>query len=153
MLNLEEVIQFVNSQGPKTTVHIGCDSERVSKQKGMVDYNVVVVVHLDGSKGCKIFGETIRERDYETNRKKPGMRLMNEVFKASELYLKLAPEIIEYETFVHLDINPNPTAGSSCVITQAIGYIKGTCQIEPLVKPHAWAASSAADCFKKVVGL
>lgn len=151
MINVQEVIAFVNNCGPATKVHIGCDSEKVAGKKGFVDYNVVVVVHIDGTKGCKVFGHTIRERDFEPNVKKPALRLMNEVVKAGEMYLEVAPEIPDYETFVHLDINPNINEGSSCVIKQAIGYIKGTCQIEPLLKPHAWAASACADRFKSIV--
>ena len=49
---------------------------------------------------------------------------------------------------VHLDINPNEMHGSSCVISQAIGYIKGVCNVIPFVKPDAFAASYAADRFR-----
>jgi hypothetical protein len=38
--------------------------------------------------------------------------------------------------------------GSSCVINEAIGYIKGMCNVVPLVKPNAFAASYAADRYK-----
>jgi predicted RNase H-related nuclease YkuK (DUF458 family) len=51
---------------------------------------------------------------------------------------------------VHLDINPNEQHGSSCVIAQAIGYIKGTCNVIPMVKPNAFAASYAADRIKEL---
>jgi len=46
---------------------------------------------------------------------------------------------------VHLDINPNEMHASSCVVQQAIGYIRGTCNVIPMVKPQAFAASYAAD--------
>lgn len=46
---------------------------------------------------------------------------------------------------VHLDINPNKMHGSSCVFDEARGYIQGTCEITPLLKPMAFAASFAAD--------
>jgi predicted RNase H-related nuclease YkuK (DUF458 family) len=52
---------------------------------------------------------------------------------------------------VHLDINPNEIYGSSCVVQQAIGYIKGTCNVTPMVKPKAFAASYAADRLKQVL--
>jgi predicted RNase H-related nuclease YkuK (DUF458 family) len=52
---------------------------------------------------------------------------------------------------LHLDINPDERYGSSCVVTQAIGYIIGTCNIEPKVKPYAFAASIAADRYKGLV--
>jgi predicted RNase H-related nuclease YkuK (DUF458 family) len=73
---------------------------------------------------------------------------MTEVFKVSELYLKLAEVLENREVSVHLDINPNDQHASSNVVSQAIGYIRGTCNVEPQVKPHAWAASYAADRFK-----
>jgi predicted RNase H-related nuclease YkuK (DUF458 family) len=31
---------------------------------------------------------------------------------------------------------------------EAIGYIRGTCNVIPLIKPNAFAASYAADRFK-----
>ena len=52
---------------------------------------------------------------------------------------------------VHLDINPNEMHNSSMVVQQAIGYIKGVCNVIPMVKPQAFAASYAADRFKYVV--
>jgi predicted RNase H-related nuclease YkuK (DUF458 family) len=97
---------------------------------------------------CKIFGSVERERDYEVKKSKPRMRLMNEVYKVSELYLKLADVLVDRAVEVHLDINPNEVNGSSCVINEAIGYIKGTCNVIPLVKPQAFAASYAADRLK-----
>jgi predicted RNase H-related nuclease YkuK (DUF458 family) len=51
---------------------------------------------------------------------------------------------------VHLDINPNEIYGSSCVIQQAIGYIRGTCNVVPMVKPRAFAATCAADRLKSL---
>jgi predicted RNase H-related nuclease YkuK (DUF458 family) len=49
-----------------------------------------------------------------------------------------------------LDINPDEMHGSSCVVSQAIGYIKGTCNVVPFVKPDAFAASYAADRFRSL---
>jgi hypothetical protein len=51
---------------------------------------------------------------------------------------------------VHLDINPDEQYGSSCVIQQAVGYIRGVCNVIPMVKPEAFAASYAADRLKHV---
>jgi len=75
---------------------------------------------------------------------------MTEVYKVSELYLKLEEVLDGREVEVHLDISPNEMHGSSCVISQAIGYIKGTCNVIPFVKPGAFAASYAADRFKSL---
>jgi predicted RNase H-related nuclease YkuK (DUF458 family) len=79
------------------------------------------------------------------------MRLMNEVYKISELYLKLHEVLEDREVAVHLDINPNEMYGSSCVVQQAIGYIRGVCNVIPMVKPNAWCASYAADRLKEVL--
>ena len=75
---------------------------------------------------------------------------MNEVYKVAELYLDLA-STIPNDIEVHLDINPDETHGSSCVINEAVGYIRGMCNVIPLVKPNAFAASYAADRMKQVV--
>ena len=75
---------------------------------------------------------------------------MNEVYKVSQLYLDLADVLEDRLVEVHLDINPNELHGSSCVINEAIGYIRGTCNVIPLVKPQAFAASYAADRFKSI---
>jgi len=108
------------------------------------------VVHINGNNGCKLFGEVQRERDWDRRESRPSMRLMTEVYKVSELYLKLAEVLEGRKVEVHLDINPNEMHGSSCVISQAIGYIKGTCNVIPFVKPDAFAASYAADRFKSL---
>ena len=73
---------------------------------------------------------------------------MNEVYKVSELFQNLAEVLEDRYVEVHLDINPNMMYGSSCVVQQAIGYIKGTCNVTPMVKPKAFAASYAADRYK-----
>lgn len=46
---------------------------------------------------------------------------------------------------IHLDINPDKAHGSNCVVQEATGYIRGTCNVVPLIKPNAFAASFAAD--------
>jgi len=49
-----------------------------------------------------------------------------------------------------LDINPDDHYASSNVVSQAIGYIRGTCNVVPLVKPQAFAASYAADRMRSL---
>ena len=150
-INFEEVKTFIEAQGPDTKIYLGCDSERLRvNDKWHADYILAIVVHINGNNGCKIFGEVQRERDYDQKQERPRFRLMNEVYKVSELYLKLADVLDDRHVEVHLDINPNEMHGSSCVINEAIGYIKGTCNVIPLVKPKAFAASYAADRFKSL---
>ena len=148
-IDIDEVKTFIMAQSPETKVYIGGDSERFLLGKDWyADYIMVVVVHINGNNGCKIFGEVVRERDWDQKRDKPRMRLMNEVYKIAELYLKLHDVLEDREVQVHLDINPNEMHGSSCVINEAVGYIKGMCNVIPMVKPRAFAASYAADRYK-----
>ena len=150
-INIEEVKEFIEAQGPNTRIYIGGDSERFTiGEAWYADYTLAIVVHINGNNGCKIFGEVHRERVWDQKVSKPSMRLMTEVYKTSELYLKLADVLEGRDVEVHLDINPDEHYGSSCVVQQAIGYIKGTCNVIPFVKPNAWAASYAADRFKSL---
>jgi hypothetical protein len=75
---------------------------------------------------------------------------MNEVYKVSELFQNLKEVLEDRKVEVHLDINPDIAHGSSCVVQQAIGYIKGTCNVIPMVKPNAFAASYAADRYNSL---
>ncbi len=151
-LNLEEIKEYILAQSPETKIYLGADSERFN-MNGVwyADYTTAIVVHIDGRHGCKIFGEVTRERDYDQRKDRPSMRLMNEVYKVSELFQSLADVLEDRYVEVHLDINPNEMHGSSCVIQQAVGYIRGTCNVIPMVKPRAFAASYAADRLKEVL--
>jgi len=150
-MNLLEIKNFIEKQSPETKIYIGCDSERYRKNNiWYADYVLAIVVHIDGKHGCKIFGEVITERDYDQKANKPTFRLMNEVYKVSDLYLKLQEVLVNREVEVHLDINPDDEYVSNIVLSQAIGYIKGTCNVVPLVKPSAFAASYAADRLKEL---
>ena len=150
-LNLEEVKSFIDAQSPETKIYLGVDSERFNiGGVWYADYITAIVVHIDGNHGCKIFGQVERERDYDQKKNKPAMRLMTEVYKVSDMFQKLAEVLEDKHVEVHLDINPSELYGSSCVVQQAIGYIRGTCNVVPLVKPNAFAASYAADRYKSL---
>lgn len=150
-MNIDEVVEFISKQSKNTKIYIGADSERLNvNDTWYADYTLAIVVHYEGNRGCKIFGEVQRERDYDQSQDKPRMRLMNEVYKIAELYLKLAEVLEDREVEVHLDINPDEHHGSSCVIQEATGYIRGMCNVVPMVKPNAFAASYAADRFKEI---
>ena len=147
--DIQKVKDFIMDQGPDTKVYLGADSERI-RVNGVwyADYALAVVVHIDGRHGCKIFGFVDRELDYDHKKSKPAMRLMTEVYKVSELFQEMQDVLEDRHVEVHLDINPDEHYGSSCVISQAVGYIKGVCNVIPFVKPDAFAASYAADRFK-----
>jgi predicted RNase H-related nuclease YkuK (DUF458 family) len=141
---------------------------------------IAVVVHIDGCHGCKVFGQVVREPDYDQRKDRPALRLMNEVVKVADAFseirssmtsevdrrnlmlldqfdrgvitekecnqkIELMMQKLDKEMQIHLDINPDKAHGSSCVLQEAIGYIRGTCNVIPLIKPNAFAASFAAD--------
>jgi predicted RNase H-related nuclease YkuK (DUF458 family) len=145
-LNLNHVREYINETSPSTKIYIGSDSARFKKgDVWFAEYATVIVIHYDGCRGCKIFGQLEKERDYDQKRDKPRMRLMNEVIKTAQMYMELEESIGDRHVEIHLDINPNERYGSYCVISEAVGYIKGMCNIIPFVKPKAFAASIAAD--------
>jgi predicted RNase H-related nuclease YkuK (DUF458 family) len=151
--NIEEVREFIGKSSATSNIYIGADSERYRGRDDQwyADYTVAIVVHLDGSRGCKVFGQVSTERDYDKRHDRPSFRLMNEVYKASAMYIDLFEVIGDRHVEVHLDINPDELHGSSCVIQQATGYIRGMCGFAPKVKPEAFAASYAADRLKEII--
>ena len=152
-MNIDEVRDFIQNSSESTCIYIGADSERYRGKDNhwYADYTVAVVIHIDGSRGCKVFGQVSTERDYDKRHDRPAYRLMNEVYKASAMYLELYEAIGDRHVEVHLDINPDELHGSSCVIQQATGYIRGMCGFAPKVKPDAFAASYAADRLKEIL--
>ena len=151
-INIAEVKAFIAEQSSSTKIYLGADSERVKRNdKWYADYTLAIVVHIDGCHGCKIFGEVQTELDYDYKASRPSMRLMNDVYKVAELYQKLVDAVGDKEVEIHLDINPDLMHNSSIVIQQAVGYIKGVCNVIPMDKPNAFAASYAADRLKEVL--
>jgi len=149
-IDYDELEQYLLTVPENSKIYIGCDS--VSYRRGdewWADYYKVVVVHKACAHGCKIFGEVETERDYNHNKKRPTYRLMNETYKVAALYLELA-KITEKEIEVHLDYNADKKYASNLIVDQAIGYIRGVCNVVPLIKPSAFAASYAADRLLKV---
>ena len=144
--DVEEVKEFISNTSSQTKIYIGSDSVRFKRGEiWFAEYCTVVVIHHNGNNGCKLFRKLESERDYDQKRDKPRMRLMNEVIKTAQMFIELAESIDDRHVEIHLDINPNVKYGSSCVISEAVGYIKGMCNIIPFVKPDAFAASVAAD--------
>ena len=142
---IDEVVEYINNCDELTKVYIGCDSERFRKnRKWYASYTTVIVIHKSGNKGCKVFGETVKEADFCKKLNRPSMRMMNEVYKASDIFLQLSPLILN-DIEIHVDINPNEKHGSHCAYSQALGYVKGVCGVTPKFKPESLAASCCAD--------
>lgn len=149
--NIDDVIEYIRNSSNESKIYIGCDSEKIKvKNVWYADYITVVVIHIDGNHGCKIFGNIERERDYDVIKKKPINRLRNEVYKAANMYLNLHDVIGDREVEIHLDLNPNTEHFSSSIVPHAIGYIKGVCNQTPKIKPFAFAASYGADRYKEI---
>jgi len=149
--DIEAVKSFIQAQSAQTRIYIGVDSERIRENDiWYAVYTSAVVVHIDGKHGCKLFGEVSQERDWDQRANRPTTRLMNEVYKVSELYLRLADVLEDRLVEVHLDINSADQHASSTVVAQAIGYIRGTCNVTPKIKPEAFAATNAADRLRNL---
>ena len=102
-IDLEEVKAFIEKQSPETKIYLGADSERFELNgQWYADYTLAIVVHINGNNGCKLFGEIVRERDYDQKQNRPRYRLMNEVYKVSELYLKLADVLVDRQVEVQI---------------------------------------------------
>lgn len=151
--DLEKVKEFIRNTSDSTSIYIGADSERYRGRNDQwyADYTVAIVIHMDSSRGCKVFGKVDSERDFDNRHDRPATRLMNEVYRAAQMYLDLIDAIGDRHCEVHLDINPDEMHGSSCVIQQATGYIRGMCGFTPKVKPEAFSASYAADRLKEIL--
>lgn len=143
---LEEIKEYLINVEPNSKIYLGCDSIKYKKGKTwFARYTTVLVVHMGGRHGCRVFGYSERERDYDKHKDKPRMRLMNEAYKVCGLYLAVAEELEDFECAIHLDINPDKKHNSSIVIKEACGYVLGMTGMEAEVKPNAFAASYAAD--------
>ncbi len=149
--NIEEIKEYIDNH-PNAKIYFGCDSQKIGnkkrkkKQKQARFVTVVVIYEKDNS---KIFAELSIEPIFDHNPQRPSLRLMNEVYKVSELVTKLADILKTREYEIHLDVNPKPEAGSHCVFQQAVGYIKGIHGIIPITKPDAFVASTVADHIVK----
>lgn len=145
-INKQEVIDLLAAHTDDTRVYFGCDSTRFKiKGKWHAEYTTVLVVHKDGNHGCKIFHQTDTERDYDQKASRPFTRMMNEAYRVSALCLEFEDIVVGYDVEVHLDINKDDIHGSSVAVKAASGYVQGTTNIIPILKPTAYAASYAAD--------
>ena len=71
--DLEEVKDFIRNSSKTTSIYIGADSERYrgKNDEWFADYTVAIVVHMDSSRGCKVFGKVETERDYDKRHDRP----------------------------------------------------------------------------------
>jgi predicted RNase H-related nuclease YkuK (DUF458 family) len=150
-IDVEEVKTFIENSSEKSKVYVGTDSFTYRRNnKWYADYISVVVIHKDGKHGCKIFGDVVTEEDFVKDRTRPTLRLMNEAIKTVALYEQIKDSIGSRYREIHLDINTSQEHNSHLALSQAVGYIKGICGLEPKLKPEAVVASCAADRYGRV---
>lgn len=147
MQEIEKIKDYlVNHTTNRCKIYIGTDSKRYRKDNvWYAKFATAVVIHREGNHGCKVFVIQSTERDYDAKKSKPMNRMMTETYKTTEVYEALKSTLGTKQVEIHLDINPSEVHGSNCALTQAVGYIRGVCDINPKVKPFALAASFAAD--------
>ncbi len=135
--DVEEVKEFIKSTSEKTAIYVGCDSRQVREKTVFV---TVVVVHIDGCRGAKIFWRVEKVNRIRSLRQ----RLMEEVSRAVFMALEIANVVGNRPFEVHLDINPNPEHHSSVILKEAVGYVLAQ-GLKPVVKPKSIAATTVAD--------
>ena len=140
--DLCEVKQAIRDASPDTCVYIGCDSKR--SRDGVVRFATVVILHLEGKHGGKIYSDIETEIFYDkpTN---PKLRLVTEAHKAVNLAYELIEVIGERHFEIHLDLNSDPKYKSNAAVKEALGYVLGMLGCEAKIKPEAFAATNAAD--------
>lgn len=139
---IEEAKQAILDSSQESSVYIGCDSIRFRKNKmWYAKYSTVVIVHMDSKKGCRLFHESVDIPDYGNLKQ----RLLTEVQYA----VAAATEIIEVlgnrHMEIHLDINPDPKHKSNVAVKEALGWVKGSLNMDAKIKPASFAATHAAD--------
>ena len=149
VLDIDEVTKFLRQSPPDSKIYLGADSSRF-KRNGiwMAEFCICVCVHKSGRSGCKIFGEVVVERDYDQNRSRPSMRLMREATLLAETFHKLEHVLKDFYVELHIDMNPDKAHGSSCVVDQALGFLRSSCDVDVVAsKPTEFSASAsfAAD--------
>lgn len=123
---------------PETSsVYIGCDSKSLS---GHTLFGLVVIIHIESSRGGRCYAEKT-----SVNRK---MDIKERLIKEVELSINCAFEIhdvIGPRNFeIHMDINPDRRFKSHALVGQATGYVSAQ-GFDFRIKPHAFAATTAAD--------
>lgn len=140
---IEEIQTAIKNSSPTTKVYVGCDSKISSKGK-MAKFATVVVLHIDGKHGGKLFSIVETEPLFGSI-KTPKMRLLREAQKAIDIAAQIAEVVGDRPFEVHLDFNTNEDHKSNVAVKEASAYVLGTLGFRPKFKPQAFAASTAAD--------
>lgn len=146
MQKIAEIQDAIKASSETTKIYVGADSQRF--RNGVIKFATVVILHIDGNKGGKMFSFVEKERDYQ-GAKNPRMRLVQEAYKAADVANAILNVIGDRELQIHLDLNTDPNHKSSVALKEASGLVLGMTGIKPKVKHESWAASTAADRISK----
>ena len=139
---IEEAKKAIIASSPQSSVYIGCDSIRFRKNKmWYAKYSTVVIVHTDSKRGCRLFHESIDMPDYGNLKQ----RLLTEVQYAVATATEIIEVLGDRHMEIHLDINPDPKHKSSVAVKEALGWVKGSLNMDAKIKPASFAATHAAD--------
>ena len=149
-MDIQEALEFIRTTSSETRVYVGCDST-VRNCRGVqkVTYATVVVVHIDGSRGCRVFGHVETVREYGPLKQ----RLFNEALRAGETAFQILPHVGGRKLEVHLDINRDASCASHIAVKEAAAYIMGLLGFQPKFKPDAPVATGCADRFASVASV
>lgn len=144
--DFDEIREFIETSSPDSKIYVGADSQAYRRRgKSYVAYVTVIIVHVDGKHGGKLFKSVSIQDDYGQTR----LRLMNEVYMASGAAMEIMEAVGDRDFEIHLDINPNDKYKSSMVVKEATGYIMGMFGFKPKIKPEGFAASTVSDRYTK----
>lgn len=146
---IDEAREAIMNSSEESIVYIGADSVRYKKgydkngkDRWFARYSTVIVLHINGRHGCKIFHNTQTLPDYGSieTRLLTETQMSIDAFSSIEDVLGSRRGKLE----IHLDVNPDPIHASNVVAKQAAGWVRGL-DVIPRIKNEAWAASTAAD--------
>jgi len=135
--SIEEVKEYIKKSPKKSKVYVGCDSKN---NKNYTIYVTAIVIHIEGSKGAKVFAF----HDSVPRIRSMKQRLDQEVYYALEKAIEIRDVVGERKMEIHLDYHPSEKHKSNRSVRSSIGAVVGS-QFDYQLKPHAHAASSAAD--------
>lgn len=141
-----EAKEAITNSPESSCIYVGSDSNRYRK-KGTwyASYATVIIIHIEGCKGCRVFGDVMVLRDFGNLRQ----RLLQEVMFATQCAMEISDVVGDRDLEVHLDINTDKKHKSSIAVREAIGYVLGM-GLTPKVKPESFAASSCADHWCRI---
>lgn len=139
---IQKAKEAIVNSSKTSSVYVGSDSVRYRKgDVWYAKYSTVIVLHMDSNRGCQLFHETADLRDYGNLKQ----RLLTEVSFAIAAATEILDVLDDRHMEIHLDINTNNKHKSSVAVKEALGYVRGSLNMEPKLKPYAFAATHAAD--------